>query len=769
MRIIRLIVIAVLIIGMFLLPNIASSRPAQVSTVQMSILVSNTSKSISEYLVGFNLNIDTGESTIYNTQNWTNATFIQNTKDMHAKIIRFPGGEWADMLRWSRDTTLKYYDDPDGSGHLLGYITPKYIDDFINFTTAVGAEPLITVNVYDYNVSAAQDMINYTIEKEYNVTYWEIGNEVYTDAGEYPNYSLFEPVWVNYSNAMKSVKSDIELIGFDGWYDSYDYSAGENENLINYTNQFIFNHSANVSYIDMHAYPRFGYTLFDWYTQVYNGEFEDSSISDLLKWNSWQNKSFSYSIGNITNILLVFKDRSGIMPGASYDGVDYFYVDNITLYNSTTGSSLVIGDFETGIDGISNVGGDNTLSLESVSDVSMKGSKSLKVTYNFSNTDGLSYVYLNFYNKSFIDYNIVNWSVYVPSQTNNEKEFLAEHYKEMSAHLNASVNSINTYGSTNNSNLRIWIGEEDLVSYGDDPTVTNHGWVRSMIAPIYSSLVFSEYINYDVFAVQNWLVGYEGGAIQYHNGAMEIEKMKYAWEMIGGLDGMSLNVLQNSSQKVNLISTRSNDGQMKILATNYNASSNINLSLYISAYLRENFTVNLLNDSSNNIGLSNISIKNNFLNYTLNNYSIYMFKSKAYGYLNVPYNTTIINETFDNTSDVLNINISGNGNKKFYAVLKNNSYYYVYINSNYYNRFLASNNGDFNFIANINGITSIEINSIPHVSFDIEDINYDKNINTIDLDIIKDSINTDEPCPRCDVNKDGSINLYDLVLVSKKI
>ena len=54
-------------------------------------------------------------------------------------------------------------------------------------------------------------------------------------------------------------------------------------------------------------------------------------------------------------------------------------------------------------------------------------------------------------------------------------------------------------------------------------------------------------------------------------------------------------------------------------------------------------------------------------------------------------------------------------------------------------------------------------------SFAIEDVNQDGVINKVDLDSIMTSIVLYLPCPRCDINNDGEVNVLDMVLVSKKI
>jgi hypothetical protein len=55
------------------------------------------------------------------------------------------------------------------------------------------------------------------------------------------------------------------------------------------------------------------------------------------------------------------------------------------------------------------------------------------------------------------------------------------------------------------------------------------------------------------------------------------------------------------------------------------------------------------------------------------------------------------------------------------------------------------------------------------VSFAIEDVNQDGRINQIDLDFIKNSLTTNTPCQRCDVNTNGIVDIYDVTRVSVKV
>ncbi|HEX5323441.1 MAG TPA: hypothetical protein VFW40_06615, partial [Capsulimonadaceae bacterium] len=100
------------------------------------------------------------------------------------KILRYPGGSYADLYHWQTNSATKGLD---------ANIQPQ--DNFENFMKLCGASqatPLITVN-YGSNIdgtgggdpSEAARWVRYAnVTKKWKVKYWEIGNEIYGN-GEY--------------------------------------------------------------------------------------------------------------------------------------------------------------------------------------------------------------------------------------------------------------------------------------------------------------------------------------------------------------------------------------------------------------------------------------------------------------------------------------------------------------------------------------------------------------------------------------------------------
>lgn len=108
----------------------------------------------------------------------TDAAIPKLVRDAGYKVLRYPGGSYADIYHWKTHTTTK------GIG---GTVQPGTdFDSFMKMCLKGGATPLITVN-YGTNPlgtggaepSEAAEWVRYSRSKGYGVKYWEIGNEVY--------------------------------------------------------------------------------------------------------------------------------------------------------------------------------------------------------------------------------------------------------------------------------------------------------------------------------------------------------------------------------------------------------------------------------------------------------------------------------------------------------------------------------------------------------------------------------------------------------------
>jgi hypothetical protein len=198
--------------------------------------------------------------------------------------LRFPGGSDSDGYHWATNTSTPYV---SSVGTEEENYVPEYInsdDTFQNWMSTVvlplGAHPIITVN---YGSSAAgtgggspseaASWVQYAnVTNSYNITYWEIGNEVYGngyygDPGweldlHYPNYngqragqSALSPTSYGtnalaYISAMKAVDSAIKcgvvLTAYGNWPDGV--SPDWNTNVLEEC-------GTKIDFVILHWYP----------------------------------------------------------------------------------------------------------------------------------------------------------------------------------------------------------------------------------------------------------------------------------------------------------------------------------------------------------------------------------------------------------------------------------------------------------------------------------------------------------------------------------
>lgn len=144
----------------------------------------------------------------------------QQLKEMPCRLMRFPGGEVADNYHWQtrKLDNLKQFPYSDGPGKLD-------TDKFMVLCRQVGAEPIFVVNLetcllrhnLDEGIQEAIAWVRYANkEKNYNVRYWEIGNETYLPSSRLAlKAAQYADAAAKISRAMKAVDPTIK-IGFVG-------------------------------------------------------------------------------------------------------------------------------------------------------------------------------------------------------------------------------------------------------------------------------------------------------------------------------------------------------------------------------------------------------------------------------------------------------------------------------------------------------------------------------------------------------------------------
>jgi hypothetical protein len=169
---------------------------------------------------------------------------LQQAYDSGITILRFPAGAWGDHNN----------------------VTPRQINDFMDFAKKVGATTMFNVRLLGGTPQQAAEMVRYTnIEKGYNVRYWGIGNEptLYNaevkNSGETYDITRFNKEWREFALAMKAVDPTIQLVGAEINQFSFSYQPGVTTNFSQWDEtwfvEFLKNNGDLVDIVSFHRYP----------------------------------------------------------------------------------------------------------------------------------------------------------------------------------------------------------------------------------------------------------------------------------------------------------------------------------------------------------------------------------------------------------------------------------------------------------------------------------------------------------------------------------
>jgi cellulose binding protein with CBM2 domain len=132
--------------------------------------------------------------------------------DAGITAVRYPGGGYADGYHWQTHTV------EDG-----GFVAPNTgFDGYVAMVRAAGAEPVVTANYGSGTPQEAAEWVRYAnIINDYDIRYWEIGNEVYGNGhygaqwelDRHPSKSptTYATILLDYIAAMKAVDPTIEV------------------------------------------------------------------------------------------------------------------------------------------------------------------------------------------------------------------------------------------------------------------------------------------------------------------------------------------------------------------------------------------------------------------------------------------------------------------------------------------------------------------------------------------------------------------------------
>ncbi|MCL5048903.1 MAG: cellulose-binding protein, partial [Firmicutes bacterium] len=172
-------------------------------------------------------------------------------------MLRYPGGSTSDVYNWETNTTY------DG----MSYANPE--NNFANFmkiAQASNAQPIITANYGTGTPALAAAWVKYAnVTNNYNVNYWEIGNEVYGDGVYGANWEedLNTPLGpqtygtraLAYIQAMKAVDPNIQVgvvLTTPGGYGDGTILPGQ---TMDWNQTVLSDVGAEANFVIIHWYP----------------------------------------------------------------------------------------------------------------------------------------------------------------------------------------------------------------------------------------------------------------------------------------------------------------------------------------------------------------------------------------------------------------------------------------------------------------------------------------------------------------------------------
>ncbi|MBX3232141.1 MAG: hypothetical protein KIT84_19500 [Labilithrix sp.] len=133
-----------------------------------------------------------------------------------APFLALLGALRPGVLRWPAGHHSQEYVWPRGGGGQTGHLTlqPADFDAFVALARAVGAEPLIGINIKRGTAAAAADLLRYlNVEKGYGVRWLQLGNEPDLTDGVVPDPATAARQIVEYADALRAVDPAVKLVG----------------------------------------------------------------------------------------------------------------------------------------------------------------------------------------------------------------------------------------------------------------------------------------------------------------------------------------------------------------------------------------------------------------------------------------------------------------------------------------------------------------------------------------------------------------------------
>ena len=187
-------------------------------TMRLEIHTRNA-QPLRQSLYGFNTNMMSGD------YGYLDADFVELTKVLAPKTLRFPGGAVGNFYHWQLGGFFENEMASTLNPKLNQRIKGNYVklqrrrdgkilfDDFMQLCNALNITPIVVVNLWTGSPAESAAWVSYAKNKGYQVKHWELGNEYYLPHyfNKYPTVETYIAEAKKHAAAMKAVDPNIKV------------------------------------------------------------------------------------------------------------------------------------------------------------------------------------------------------------------------------------------------------------------------------------------------------------------------------------------------------------------------------------------------------------------------------------------------------------------------------------------------------------------------------------------------------------------------------
>jgi hypothetical protein len=187
-------------------------------TVRLEIQTRNA-QPLRQSLYGFNTNMMSGD------YGYLDADFVELTKVLAPKTLRFPGGAVGNFYHWQPGGFFENEMTSTLNPRLNQRIKGNYVklqrrrdgkilfDDFMALCNSLNIVPVIVVNLWTGSPEESAEWVDYAKNRGYRIKHWELGNEYYLPHyfNKYPTVETYIAEAKKHAAAMKAVDPNIKV------------------------------------------------------------------------------------------------------------------------------------------------------------------------------------------------------------------------------------------------------------------------------------------------------------------------------------------------------------------------------------------------------------------------------------------------------------------------------------------------------------------------------------------------------------------------------